>query len=346
MVLTQKQLAKKLGISQGTVSLAFRPGSAISDRTRETVLKAARELGYRPHAGARSLASRRFGSAALVYQPTQAAQPSSLIGHIIRELADRNYTLSLAQLAAAELEDHADSAQVLDELSVDGLLVHFNAQIPAEMIDRIHGHLVPAVWLNTNDEVDCVYPDELEVMRRVTAQLVEVGHRDIIYIDRASRYEPNAVHHYSSAARLHGYEEVCRAAGIQPRHLWTDLQHEMWFDWPKDRRLEFALDTLRADDRPTAIIAPNQDIAAPLAHAAGMLGLDVPGELSLVTFGTQPLTQSGVPVSTLVLPMQQMAADGVAMLIDRINEPDAVTPSVCVPYGEPYGMTIAPPRRT
>ncbi len=56
---TSQQVAQLAGVSQSAVSRTFTPGASISPATREKVLKAARELGYRPNAIARSLNTAR-----------------------------------------------------------------------------------------------------------------------------------------------------------------------------------------------------------------------------------------------------------------------------------------------
>jgi DNA-binding LacI/PurR family transcriptional regulator len=68
MSITQAQLAEKLGVSQVSVSLAFKSGhNRLNEKTRSQILKAAEKYGYRPNASARMMRQGRFGSIGLLH---------------------------------------------------------------------------------------------------------------------------------------------------------------------------------------------------------------------------------------------------------------------------------------
>lgn len=348
MPATQKQIAQSLGLTQGTVSLALKRDRRIPDETRRRVLAKARQLGYRPHGGARAMASRRFQAVGFLFLPQNVWQPPYLTTHIIEELDARSLSLHIAAIPREELESRSQSPRLLDELSVDGLLIHYASQIPPETIDLIDRHGIPTVWLNTNDEINCVYPEEFGGARRVTRSLIEAGHRRVAFLsfDRETG-AGDKTRHYSAADRLHGYEVALAEAGLEPSVTYQALQEQKWDSWDRDRRLAFCIDYLNRRDRPTAVVTPHARAAGPLLHAAAKLGLDVPRDLSLTTFSDEPLSAFGTTVSTVTLPMAELARQSVAMIARRIAARDEpTTPSIAVAYDAPYGNTIAPPPHT
>jgi LacI family transcriptional regulator len=344
MPATQKQIAQSLGLTQGAVSLALKRDQRIPEATRRRVLAKARELGYRPHGGARAMASRRFQAVGFLYRPDMAWQPPYLTTHIIEELNQRKLATHIAAIPRDELQARSQSPQLLEQLSVDGLLIHFAAQIPPRMIDLIDSNGLPTVWLNTSDEINCVYPEEFSAARRLTRQMIQLGHRRIGYVGFENQPQrPGPEHHYSSVDRLHGYEAAMNEAGLTSRATFQRLRNEKWENWDQDRRLAFCMEYLSRPDRPTAVVTRHPDVAGPMLHAAARLGLDVPVDLSLATFSDEPQTLFGTPITTATLPMIELARQSVAMLARRIDQPHQTTPSIAVAYDAPYGNSISPP---
>lgn len=317
MPVTLKRIAAHCGLSAQTVTCVlngkahlFRP------ETRERVLAAARELGYRPNAAAKAIRSGRFDCIALVLSPR--SMESSLFGDFLdgvdRALAEAGLHLVHAPLPT-DWNGADDGPKILGQRLADGLLVNYNAGIPPSVVDGIARTGLPAVWVNCQRSADCVHPDDLGAGRMATEHLLALGHRRIAYLDQAYGALTPEVH-YSTRDRQTGYETAMRMAGLAPRVLRSATPLS------SDRRLASALAWLRADDRPSAVVTYSPFDALPVMHAAtALLRLSVPQDLSLVTIDDQPADHLGVAMTTVVIPRYELGREAVAMLLARIAQP-------------------------
>ena len=63
----------------------------------------------------------------------------------------------------------------------DGMIVNYTHEIPQAMLDLVHAHHAPAVWINVKLAKDCVFPDDVNAARSVTEELIQLGHRRIAF---------------------------------------------------------------------------------------------------------------------------------------------------------------------
>jgi DNA-binding LacI/PurR family transcriptional regulator len=143
------------------------------------------------------------------------------------------------------------------------------------------------------------------------AHLLELGHRRIAVVTTgdgpagvAARPTVDAVAgKYVSRERLAGYLDALGPAGVRPL---VHVQH----DNSEDEAYEAALVLLRREDPPTAVLCNSDVLAVGVLHAAEELGLDVPGDLSVVGFDDSPLARRVRPMLTTV--RQDVEAKGKA----------------------------------
>lgn len=339
-MITTYDIAQKAGVSQATVSFVLNKRDTavrISEKTRDRVLQAANELGYRRNGSAQALSSGRFNAAALLTS-TQAYHsylPQGLMQGIHDELAVHNMHLTLAMLSDDQLTDGEFVPKILREWLADGLLIDYNQQIPQRLVELVTGHNLPAVWINTKQEADCVFPDDFGAAKRATEHLLTLGHRKIAWVDFSHGTESKCAH-YSAHDRFEGYGATMDAAGCKPQ------------DWrgktgvAEAERVEFSRQILSQPERPTAILA--YGYALPLMVAALSLGLQVPQDLSVMLFGDATLNFVGTPISSMTEPNAEVGRLAVRMLREKIAAPKQVLAPQSVPFTLSEGATCAPPR--
>jgi LacI family transcriptional regulator len=306
-------------------------------RVRET----AKDLGYMPNVSARTMRSGRFGAAALIQSAYRLYLPHGLLFGLTDGLSQRNMRLTVAETVDTEWERNADLPQVMRELSVDGLLINTLLNAPPQLLEMVHASHVPAVWINLDQPEDCVYPDDFRGAQVATKHLLKLGHQRIGFIKTGLiEVEPA---HYSLNARRGGYEKAMKATRLQPRVLelppapvWEQGQME-------DRRVEEALALLQSPDRPSALIAYEMDTALPILLAARTLGLRIPGDLSLLMFHDSFEPFIGVAITTMMLNMGRVGTEAVAMLEEKIEQPDVALPPRPVEETLFEGATCGPP---
>ena len=349
MSVTIKEIAHHTGLSIPTVgNILGRSGHRYNAQTRARVLEAAKDLGYRPNASARSMRNGRFGCAALILsrsrQQTLSHIPVGLLDGLDDELAQHNMHLTVSRLTDEELSTQNFLPKVLREHTADGMIVNYTHQIPQPMLGVIHAHHAPAVWVNAKLAEDCVYPDDLAGARAATEMLLRLGHKRIALVHMVARLgwggtiqsmRPHM--HYSVIDRVAGFSEVMRAAGHEP----VFFSHDRFIETPE--QIEVATVLLSGPDRPTAIIAYSEIEAHAIVCAARLLGLSLPRDLSVVVFAPRDLPVLGYELSAAAVPTFEMGRRAVLMLLEKLKSPEAPRPPEPLAYSAVSLATLGPP---
>ncbi|WP_285780207.1 LacI family DNA-binding transcriptional regulator [Microtetraspora sp. NBRC 13810] len=302
-------MAERAGVSKSLVSLVLRGSPHVSEHRRQAVLQAARELGYRPNAVARSLVEGRThlvgALVANLHNPFYAefldGLQESLHGEGLRLL------IGNSQWEPA-LEDEAVEAFL--ELRVDGLVLLGIAPVGGTLIEATS--YTPTVVVGEPDTelrgVDLVVDDDRLGARLAVDHLVQFGHRRIAHIEGAR----------SSSARFRceGYLVAMRRHALAPYIM---VEHGD-FSEEGGRRAAHAL--LTRDPRPTAIFAANDMVALGVLAAASELGLRVPEDLSVAGYDNTHLSAvHHISLTTVDQPRRAMGRSAAALLSDRIGDP-------------------------
>ena len=219
MTVTLKRIAEHCGLSLQTVGAVlgsrahlFRP------ETRERVLRAAAQLGYRRNSAAKAMRSGRFACAALVLSdnPWRSTLFREQVAGMDHALTAAGMHLAHALIPEHDLREHGRVPKILGELMADGLLINYTTGIPPALDRVMAKHHLPAIWMNVRRDRDCVHPDDEGAGRLATEHLLALGHRRIAYVDYChATGQPDQ--HYSAADRQTGYAAAMRAAGLAPR---------------------------------------------------------------------------------------------------------------------------------
>jgi LacI family transcriptional regulator len=333
---TVKDVALRAGVGQPSVSVVLngaKSGMHIAPATRQRIMQAAVELGYQPNNSARAMKTGRFGCVGLLMSTSRArgVVQEHLLEGIHDELALHDQHLMLVKSPDESLTDEAAVPRLLREWMVDGLLVAFNISTPPNMIEIIRRHRIPSIWLNADHEVDCVRPSDEDAGYMAAHHLLEMGHRRIAYVG------DKRVWHYSIAQRQNGYQRAMRAARAKPLLLNSSI------DTPRPQKLKDALGWLQSPDRPTAMIFYSQETAQVTFYAAESLGLRIPQELSLLTFGENQIFSPCTALDTMVIPFREVGQLAVRQLLHKIENPVGILPLHEVPFSLMRGDTNAPP---
>ncbi len=134
---------------------------------------------------------------------------------------------------------------------------------------------------------------------------------------------------------MNGYQKEMRSAGLAPRKFVRRPEQGAF--------IEAAAELLSSPERPTAVVAYCHRTAFPLLYAAIRLGMDVPRELSLITFEKNPDTISGAHITNLLHLCREFGLAAAKMLKARIGDPGYRPRSVAVPFREFAGHTCVRP---
>ena len=349
MSVTIKQIAQLTGLSVPTVgNVLGRSADRYSKETRRRVLEAARTLGYRPNSSARAMRRGRTGCAALVLsrsrQQTHSYIPAGLLDGLDDELALHNMHLTVSRLSDEELASDDFVPKVLREHMADGMIVNYTHGIPPTMLDLIHAHHTPAVWLNAKLAEDCVFPDDLGAARSVTGELLKLGHRRVALVHLVARLDAVGTFasnkpqmHYSAIDRAAGYASVMLDAGLEPRVL----SHEQYIE--QHEHIAACRALLSGANRPTAVLAYSEAHVLSLVAAARSLGLEIPRDLSVVVFAPIGTYMGGYDLSLVAVPTREMGHRAVRMLLRKLQSPTVPCAPEAIPYGLDGGGTVGAP---
>lgn len=336
-VSTLTDIAKAAGVSYVTVSRILNSATEYRRPTfakrAQQIRTLAREMGYRPNAAAQATVRGRFDTIGLLLSThhSRSVLPESMLDAISDSLTSRKLRLSIDKLPDEELVRDGAAPDLMRAWSVDGLLINYNAEIPPKLIQMVENYGLPAVWLNSRHEHDCVYFDDEQAGRLATEHLLSLGHRRIAFLHYGGWS------HYSMDARCNGYTQAMRSAGLTPQ-----VVTEPDMDAADKRRTAAAW--LKSSERPTAAVVYGVATLWPL-HLAAMVdvGLKVPRDLSLISFEATPIVHVDTHVTSVHLPNVSLANQAVDLLLDRVADPSRLHPPVVLPCRVEQGDTTAPP---
>ncbi len=323
-----KDVAVIAGVAPITVSRVLNNSPLVTDITRSKVLDACRSLDYRPHAGARALRSKRFNTVGLLLPAEEGHMllPHSLLASIADELEKRRIALQIIQLSERQLADTDFVPRILTERMVDGLLINYSIGIPDKLTTQVKEHNLPSVWINIKRAYDCVFPDMYNGSRKATEHLINLGHKDIGFLDFTNNNCLTDNAHYSFKDTYDGVFDAIE--NTDSRCKLEIICKETIF---RKNRLSFMKNVLKNFVYPRAIITVSYRHALTCLHAALSLGIRVPEDLSIVTFYEKSIyDETGLAFDTVSLPEVEMGRVAVDMLLKKINKHENRIPSVSI----------------
>ncbi len=337
-------LAAQLGLSRATVTHVLN-GRATEQRirpeTQRRVLEAAQNMGYRSNASARAIRTGRFGNIALVQSLLGQYLPEELMLGLARAISDKDMHLVLTQVPDVVIDDETYLPHTVRELSADGVLINRHIGLSQSFIDRIHQMHIPAISLNVRQEFDCIHPDEIMGGRMAAEFLLHLGHERIAYVDT----DDPGNRHFSKLDRRAGYEQMMASAGKMPWTYLLPVNWQMPGQTGMDARIESARLLLARGDRPTAVVAYEMAEAMAATHAALLLGLQIPQDLSIVLFHNRIDDRCFMPFQTVSNVMERLGMEAVGLLLKKIDGLEAALPAQAIPVEMLAGATCMPPYR-
>jgi DNA-binding LacI/PurR family transcriptional regulator len=326
-------VARLAGVSQKTVSRVFNDEPYVSADVRRRVLEAADELGYRLNHAARALASGRTRSIGVVTLGTALYGPASLLMGIERAVRDAGYTLRVVNTMEGDEAGVAGAVASLIEQGVDGIVI-------SEPIDEGTAGIrvdVPVLVIGAPSAFDA--PTVLTVgvaadalARVATEYLLRLGHRTVHHLAGPQRW-------YAARDRLDGWRAALRAHGrAEPPTLQGDWSALSGYA---------AGSALALNPEVTAVFAANDDMAIGLIRALLDAGRRVPEDVSVVGFDDVPVAAYVTPpLTTVRQPFDAVAQEGLKLLVQAIEKPDADPPAAVDPPIDLIirASTAAPPR--
>jgi LacI family transcriptional regulator len=316
-----QNVADVAGVSLKTVSRVVNKEGGVKVETREKVRRVIEELDYQPNPSARNLASARSYLVGLMYDNPNSAYIIGLQNGALRTCRRHGFELLIHPCNHRD-EDLVQKIRAMARKSrVDGLMLSpplCDMEALLGMLDERGLAYVRISPLEQNQRSPFVYADEYQSAYKMTNYLITQGHYRIGFITG----HPNRS---GTEMRLKGYKHALRDNAIDfdesivEEGLYTFESGEAGA-----RRL------LRSKQRPTAIFASNDLMAAGVLKVAHQMRLRMPYELSVCGYDDAPLAERTWPrLTTIRHPVEQVAEQATSLLIRKLNgEPAAFDPEL------------------
>ncbi|QCR36596.1 HTH-type transcriptional regulator GalS [Nissabacter sp. SGAir0207] len=296
-MITIRDVARRAGVSVATVSRVLNNSAIASKETRELVLKAATELGYRPNANAQALATQSSDTIGVVVMDVSDPFFGALVKAVdtVAQLHHK-YVLIGNSYHQAEKERHA--IEVLIRQRCNALIVHAKALDDRELIaflEQVPG-MVLVNRIIAGYEHRCVGLDNVSGALMATRLLLSHNHRRIGYIGSNHPIEDDV-------QRREGYRRAMAEVGLATPEAW-------YAAGPPDLQGGEAamVELLGRNQQLTAIFAYNDAMAAGALAVLKENGISVPQGCSLVGFDDIPIARYTSPkLTTVRYPIMSMA---------------------------------------
>jgi LacI family transcriptional regulator len=321
---TQQDIARLANVSRPTVSRVLnnrvQGPVLVPEETCRRIFAAAEQLGYQPHAAARSLRSGRTNTVGLVLPDAFNPHHLAILRGVEAETRRHDYQL-IFSVSNIVCEQERESLLSLAQKSMDGLILvlSFADRLESELqLLRQQGS--PLVTLTAEPPgADTILQSYASGTQQIMEHLLGLGHRRIGFIHGAA--EPTL-----GAERVAAYRAALAAAGLPQNdqlviHCGPTIEDG----------LVAARQLLALPARPSAIVGLNDLMAIGALQAASECGLAVPGDLSIVGFDDIDVARYLVPpLTTWRANSEEIGRQGARLLLQRLENPDLPPQSVTI----------------
>jgi DNA-binding LacI/PurR family transcriptional regulator len=321
------------GVSHQTVSRVINGSPHVRPETRERVMAAMRELGYRPNPVARALVTGRSKMLGVVSFDTTLYGPASTLFGIERAAHEAGYFIIVASLEALDRSSVIDAVDRLRRQGVEGILVIAPHAQAGEAL--LHAPTdVPLVAAEAGPEhgAPVVAVDQVAGAVSATQHLLDLGHETVWHISGPRDF-------IEARQRREGWHATLAAAGaVIPEPLEGDWSPRAGYEL--GRRLS-------RDREVSAVFVANDQMALGLLRAMHEAVREVPGDVSVVGFDDIPeAAYFQPPLTTVRQDFIEMGRRSLRMLLRTIETGRRASAEPLVPPELVVrGSTGAPPAR-
>jgi len=298
-------VARLAGVSHQTVSRVLNGHPNVRPQTREDVLAAIRQLGYRPNAAARSLVTGRTHTLGVISFDTTLYGPASML-YGIERAAHSGYSVTITSLPAFDRRSVQEAVDRFLGQGVEGIIVIASEMPALEALTGVASDVpVVAVGCGTRAPLDSVAIDNIAGAFQATRYLLDLGHTTVRYVGG-----PDST--LDARERAEGWARALRETGG------ATAPEIARGDWSARSGYEIG-HQLAAMPEVTAVFCANDQMALGLLRALGEHGRQVPADVSVVGFDDIPESAYFLPpLTTVRQDFEELGKQALRLLVDRM----------------------------
>jgi len=300
-------VALRAGVSAQTVSRVSNGGLGVASATRDKVLAAMSELGYRPNSAARALKSGRFQSIGVLMFTLQNTGSIRILDVVSSQASAHGYSIDLISIGDTSTSEISRALSRLDQETVDGIVLileaHHLKEHSISFPDRIPSVLVDSQPYHDRISVNA---DQRQGAELAVRHLLELGHPTVWHVAG-----PVATSN-AAAEREEAWRAVLTAGG-------REVPPPLGDGWSAESGYRAGRELARRDDV-SAVFCANDQVALGVMRALHEAGRDVPGDVSVVGFDdTAESAQFWPPLTSVRQDFTQVGSMAFDLLSDAID---------------------------
>ncbi|MFZ3576840.1 LacI family DNA-binding transcriptional regulator [Virgibacillus sp. DJP39] len=326
MSVTIKDVAKRAGVATSTVSRVISDSPKISEKTKRKVRKVMEEIGYHLNENARNLVQQSTKTVGIVMKnSTSESLHDPFFPEVLRGISaychKQDYSISLTT-GESEEAIFQDVTKMVQGKKVDGLIVSYskkNDKVVPYLIECGIPFVVIGKPVGQINQILYVDNDNIYAAKEATEHLVKLGHEKIGFIGGNTEFEV-------AEARSNGYKEAIRLNNL--------VVTEDYVRSPKSPELakQAVYELMKLPVPPTGLVITDDLSALSVLLVLKKLNLDVPENISIITFNNTMISKfSSPPMTSVDTQIYQLGYESARCLIDEIKDPSSIKRSVIIP---------------
>ncbi len=321
MTVTIYDVAREANVSMATVSRVVNANQNVKPATRKKVLKVIEELGYRPNAVARGLASKKTTTVGVIIPDIS----NSLYAELARGIEDIATMYRYNIILSNSDQNENKELQLLETMlgkQVDGI-VFMSDVISTELLKEMKRSLTPIVLAGSIDEsatIASVNIDYYGAAYEAMKKFIDNGHKKIAFISGPFTSMINKEY------KLKAYKEALADAGlVYDEKLVVECNNSY------DEGIA-AAQTLSVME-PTAYFVSNDEMSIGVIHALEEQGKKIPLDVEIISYENSKLARMARPMLTSVaFPLYDIGAVSMRLLTKYMNKEEIEEKQVILPY--------------
>ncbi len=312
---TMLDVAKMCGVSYQTVSRVVNDSPDVSAKTRRSVLKAIKTLGYHPNQLARSLKTRRSSILEVITFGVETFVPRELIIALGRAAIEHGYSLMFTEIPQDDPDQENRLFAHLNSGLCDGAIL--TAPVESRLFEKISADppLLPIIQIRNQrgSTAPSVMIDQYYGSQLATQHLLDLGHREIAEICAPLIY-------HEALTRHTAFVDTLTAAGLSPS---DSVEATEWM--PADG-YQAANKLMDRGAHFSGLIISNDYLALGAILALNERGLRIPEDISIVGFDDAPESAYYMPpLTTIKQDYEALGYQSIHYLVELIHNQETST---------------------